>query len=187
MANFFEDDAQEATGPSTEQLSEIARLAAHQLELEAAVEHCEKELDDAKRKLRAVSEDKLPALMEAAGVSQFTTTNGANISLDEKLYCSVPKKRMDEVCAWLERVSADTLIQTDVGMRFDATESKLADALLDVLRDMAPEYQDRLAVARSVNTGRLKSLIKELREAGEDVPMSMLGAYIQRKSTITTA
>lgn len=160
----------------------MSQLATQQVELEQQLAAAEAEVKRITKDLRDVAENKLPEALLEAGVSEFTLADGTRVGVAETLYCSVPKKRLDEVIEWLRQTENAAMVRQDVVLSFDKEEDEQVQALVELLRESP--WGNRYSLAPSVNTTSLKKLIREMREEGEDVPMELLGAYIKRASVV---
>lgn len=175
----FEEDA--AAGPTQEQLNAVAHLARRQVELEQQIQETEEQLQALKREHRDVAENKLPDLLEEAGVHSLALADGRRVAMDTKLYCSVPQNRKKWVADWLEQHGHGALVQEDVLIPFERGEQEQVQELRSLLEQHGIH---RYQVAENVNTTRLKSLLNELLEAGENPPLDQFGAYLRRATKV---
>ena len=178
----FEQEADSAQGPTNEQLSQVASLANYQRELEQEVEYLEGELKKAKDRLRKVREVDLPdMLVNQCGLQGMTLADGKEVAIEEKMYCSVPKKNLDWVCNWLSENGHGALVKRDITLPFNKGEEEQVQKVTEVLTDAG---FDRYTIQQAVHTGQLKTLIKELQEQGAEGPTEKMGAYTQRQTVV---
>ena len=175
----FEEDAQQ--GPTQEQLNAVAELARQQVELEQQIEEAQQRVKDLEKQHRAIAEQKLPDLLTEAGLSTIGLSDGTQVRVDTKLYCSVPKTRKKWVADWLEQNGHGALVQEDVHVPFERGQKEQVQALVQILEQYG---FDRYSVSEDVNTARLKSLLNELLEAGENPPLEEFGAYLRRSAKV---
>lgn len=177
--NFEEDSEVVITG---EMLLNITQLAAQVVAGEKAVAAIEEKLKDAKARLKQVQEIDLPDAMEACNLINFTTTHGHGIEVTKTLYASIAQKSKDAAAAWLVDNELAALVQENVVASFDKGQHAEVLRLVNVLRAMG-EYN--VSTTTTVNTGSVKSAIKELLEEGVEVPLELFGAYFAKKAVVT--
>ena len=92
----YESVANELTSVDDEGLSKVGRLATAQLRLQERVEQLEVDLKQAKRDLRDVQEDQLPALMMEYGIKEFKLADGTEITVRNFYSAKIPKDKEPE-------------------------------------------------------------------------------------------
>lgn len=181
--DFEEDVPVEGPELQDSDLRKVSVLVQRQVELEASVAHLESELKKEKERLRKVAEVELPELLvNELNVSMFALGDGTRVEVTDKLLCSVPKKNMPLVAKWLVDNNHGAIVKNDVTLPFDKGETEKVAELSRVLEDAG---FSQYSVKESVHTGQLKKLIQELEEAGEDVPLSLFGAYHHKTSKVS--
>jgi hypothetical protein len=118
--------------------------------------------------------------MAEVGMSTFTLLDGRGVTIKEDISASLAGDKKDGAIAWLKEHGYSDLVSVDVEVGFGAGDEEKARALAQELigKGIIPK------LAQSVNTGTLKSLIRELLEQGAEVPLETLGAYRWRKAVI---
>jgi hypothetical protein len=177
---YFETEAPVVTDA---QLKTIANLAQRQVTLEARIEDLSNQLKELNKEHRQVSEIDLPEAMTETGMEKFTLSNGTSIEVSETLYASFPKKadKRSEAIRWLMDNDLEAIIKEDVSIPFDKGDHAKVQNLINVLEaNGISTYQ----VNETVNTGTVKSTIKELLEKGVDVPLKLLGGYFVKKAEV---
>lgn len=175
----------EAAGPTDSDLRKVATLAQRQVELEASIDILETELKGEKERLRKVAEVELPELLLIElGLSMFALADGTKVEVTDSLKCSVPKKNKKQVAAWLLERHHGALVKRDVSLPFDKGQEEQVVLFEQLLRDNG---YSQYAVSEAIHTGQLKKLIQELEEEGEDVPLTLFGAYHHKASKVTLA
>lgn len=169
------------TAPNNKQLEEISKLALLQNAQQQEVALLETKLQEAQKRLRRTQEQDLPEAMKAAGLEMFKTFDGLEVSIDEKLYASIPKKHKSEAIRWLMDHDLSSLVKEDVNIPFDKGDHTAVQELVNLLEMTG---YDTFSVEESVNTGSVKATIKELLDTGVDVPLELFGAYFHRKAVI---
>lgn len=178
MTINFEEDTPVV---SADDLKNIAQLARQVVEGESEVADLEERLKAAKNRLKAVQEGALPEAMKAVGMTEFKTINGHSISVTETLYASIAAKNKAKAAQWLVNNNLAALVKEDLVVSFDKGQHDDVIALVDSLQKMG-EYN--ISTSENINTGSVKSAIKELLEEGVDVPLELFGAYFLRKAVV---
>ena len=178
----YEDDAA-AAAPTDADLASIAELAQRQVDAEAEVTQLEADLKDAQARLRQVAEADLPEALGRVGLSEFTLKSGHKIGVTTIVRASIPKATQGEAFAWLEENNAGDLIKEDVDVQFGRGEGGLAQSLLSIVRSTFPAQ--KLTHKRGVNPQTLGAFVREQLGAGADLPLDLLGVFIQKRATVT--
>ena len=165
---------------SDEQIKTIAMLADEQLLLAEEIETYTELLKTKQAAYRKVAEVDLPAAMSAAGVREFKLQNGRGVSIETALFASIPKKNKKAAVQWLVDHGQGSIVNEDVIVRFEKGQQEKVQALVDLLfeKHMTPEVNE------NVNTGTVKSIIKELQSEGVEVPLELFGAYWKTEAKI---
>lgn len=179
------DYAEYAEKPQIEDLQALADLAARQSFLETRVIEAEEALRVARENFKQVAEKELPEVMDRLKLEKFTTTDGIDIEITEKIRASLSKKNQKAGFRWLTDNGHGAIIKREVKLPFGLGEHDAADRLVEFLADAEKRKEDFGVVlsvidASSVHAGTLSSLVKGLLEDGEDVPLDTLGVFRQR-------
>jgi hypothetical protein len=164
-------------------LADITALARKARKLEREIERKKEELKALEKQYRAVVEGDLVTAFEAAGVESFTTADGIGIEVKEELYASIPKKNKPQCAAWLVSHGQAHILSCDLVLQYSRGDRESATALAKELaeRGLKP------AVKEDMNTASVKTLLKEMRSEGADVPLNLFGAYVLKRAKITGA
>ncbi len=180
MSIDFEDDAN--TGEiTTDALQNIPTLAADVVRNEKEVAGIEAQLKTAKAKLRKVQEMDLPEAMGAVNMDTFTTTDGLSVSVKETLYASIAAKNKPAAAKWLMENELGALIKEDINIAFDSEQH---EQVVKTLKLLQQNGVTNVKTGESMNTSSIKSAIKELLEAGKEVPLELFGAHFARKAIV---
>jgi hypothetical protein len=161
------NDLQALTSLATELLTEYGK-----------VEQLEKDLKAAKERVRALEEERIPAVMDEVGMETFTTADGFKLTVGDKIRCGELKRQ--EGLDWLRANGHAGLIRCEVVVPFGVGQDEKARELVQDLagKELAARQEAK------VLWNSLASTIGELMEKGEDVPLELLGAYIQRTTKV---
>jgi hypothetical protein len=166
---------------ATNILAAISSLASDQKAAEAAVAAAEEALEKAKAALREIAEHRLPELMDAAQMTEFTTRDGIKISVKETIRASLPKGREAEAFEWLREHEHEGLIKNEFKVPLNREQAESAVQLAEALQGLGLEYEQR----RTIHPSTLASFVKEQLEAGVELPMDAFGVYRNRATKIT--
>ncbi|MAG59265.1 hypothetical protein CMO96_00525 [Candidatus Woesebacteria bacterium] len=177
----FEDIAQELSSVDEEGLSRVSKLANLQLRLEQKVADLDAEHKQAKRDLRDISDDQLPAAMLEYGIREFKLEDGSQITVKNFYSASIPKDRQDESFAWLVDHGFGDLIKNLVSVSFVRGQEDNAKALVQELEDRHLPTSNR----QWVEPMTLKAFAREQVEAGKELPFDLFQLFIGEQSKIT--
>lgn len=122
----------------------------------------------------------IPDAMLAAGCETVSTPDGTSVSVAPIVTGSIPKKNMPEAAEWLRGHGHGDIIKRDVTVTFSKEQDALAEKLCGdlVAQGYAPVSNE------SVHASTLKSWAKERIEAGDDLPLDLLGLFHGRRAKI---
>lgn len=180
MSIDFEDVASDLMDIKEEGMSRIASLVKQQLALEARVSDLEQELTSAKKDLKEVSENQLPAAMAEYGMAKVKMDDGSEIAVSKFYSASIPKTRQEEAFDWLRDNGHESLIKNQVAVSFGRSEDAVAQLLMDRLQAEGFETQQKVWVEPMT----LKAFVKEQVEGGSPIPSDLFGIYIGEQAKI---
>lgn len=171
-------DVDLASLPKEEKLSALAKLASEQRSLENEIADMEEQLKARKEALAAVSEYKIPELMNEIGVTEFRLSNGLRVSV-KPFYSG--KITDPEAYEWLESNNFGDLIKTDLIFSHRANESEFYQDLIKLAEELSLEYKRKTAV----HPMTLNAFIKERILAGDKFPRELFNVYTGFKTKIS--
>lgn len=175
-------DYSEHTKPKSESdLSKLATLADKQIDLERQLAEAEATVKSSKRALAEIREVEIPELMDSLGMEEFKTTSGLKIKVKENIRASISKANQADAFAWLREHGHDALIKRELKVLFGKGEDAQAEETLEMLREAELQADDNA----SVHASTLAKFVREKLEAGEEVPMELLGVHRQRVSSVS--
>ena len=178
QSDLWEQDATEL-GPTSSELSNIARLAGEMEERRKVVDKIEKELKAAQAALREIEEVRLPQAILDTGVTSVGFASGQKLEVKEDIKMSIPKKNKQLCAKWLKENGAESLVR-------ETATLPVEEAILDMLDKAGVEY----AVDETIPTGSVKALFRELMKQAEEegrtleLPMKDFGAFQYRKAVL---
>jgi hypothetical protein len=185
MSNIF-DTEEGASAPSNSSVMQrMMRLADEMIELEEMIQGMEATLSDFKSRMTHLKIQELPDLMAENGLSQFRTSSGATIEVNDFVAGSLTKESNARKTAleWLATNGAADMIKTEVSVEFGKTEHNRA-------KDLAAKLaQDGYFVdeKEGIHAQTLLAFVREKLRNGEEVPLETLGLYAGRTAKVKLA
>lgn len=157
---------------STSILDAIVSNAELMQQKAAEVEELEKKLSRAKTEFRHLAENVVPELLEQAGLDAISLKDGKRIVIEETLKAGLTKDKAPAGLQWLRDHGHDAIIKTKVISEFVVGQDEQATELYS---ELAKRNSLDVKLESSVHWATLTKTVKELLEAGEDVPLTLLG------------
>lgn len=156
-------------------LSRISVAGEQQLQIANEIEDLERQIKEKKFELQTVSETTLPALMDEAGMKEFTTLSGIKIKVQEQVTASCPApstrdpelmKRRSRIFKWLDDHNYGKLISRELVVDFDRAQAEKALELEKQLRG------EKYNVKRQYNIHPMtfNKFVRDLLSDGKEVP-----------------
>jgi hypothetical protein len=167
----FGDDYDELTPEQrTEKLGLLSELIDALGDAQDVVKSREEALKTAQHRVKELEESTIPELMEELGMKSFETQQGMKVKLEEKI--RVGRVKSPEALQWLEENGHAGVIKTNVGVALPREDREKAKKLAKQLGEMGMDAK----VEAFVEWGTAASLLKELRENGDEAPMDLFKA-----------
>ena len=176
----FESAAEELSSVDEQGLSQVSKLAQTQLLLESRISDLEEDLKQAKRELREVAEDQLPAAMAEHNITELKLEDGSSISVSKFYSASIPKDRADEAFRWLVDNDYGDLIKNQVATNFVRGQEEKAEEFASELAGRGMPVNTK----KWVEPMTLKAFVKEKTEQGLAIPADLFGLFIGEKAKI---
>lgn len=173
------DTADEA--PSADRLGALATYCRRHEQLEAELADLDARRKTLDAELRDVAEVQIPTLLDEVGVQQLVLDDGTRISVKEELRVSTTGKYRAPILSWLEATGHDDIVKDELTVPFGKGEDERVGQALGALEAVGVTDVSR---KRAVHAQTFAALLRELREAGEDVPLDELGAFLQRRAKL---
>ena len=129
---------------------------------------------------RKLSEEVLPSLFAAVGLSELKLADGRKIKVSETYRASIKIENRKAAYTWLRDNGFGDLVKNQVTCSFGRNEEEKASGLLSHLNEKG--YQS--AQREWVEPSTLRAFVREQYVAGKELPMDLLGAFIGHKTTI---
>lgn len=140
----------------------------------------EKHVADLKEKIRSLSEDVIPSMMDEIGLSSIQLNDGSSVSYKPEINISINKQYAMEALAWLSDNKYGDLIKSKIQVNFarEKRDEALAEyaALIDKGLDAV--------IDESIHPMTLKAWAKERMKNGGDIPCEFFNLYHYNKTII---
>lgn len=176
--DYFADMEPIDADPAT--METIVMLAEKQLSLEAQVESASEALNLLRNELDTIQMRRLPEVMGALGMKEFTLENGAKITIKEDIKAGITEDNRPAAHAWVRERGDGGIIKNVVSIAFGKDEDAKAEEVVKSLTDQgySPDQKE------SIHVSTLKSYVKERLEAGDAIPVDLFGVFEFKKATV---
>lgn len=161
-------------------MGKIGAVATDIAETEIEIANLKEQLkkkEDYKTKL---SEEVLPSLFSEVGLSELKLSDGRKIKVSEYYRAAIKVENREAAYTWLRNNGFGDLVKNQVTCSFGRNEDEKAKSLIDTLNTQGYQSMQREWVEPST----LRAFIREQHEAGKQLPMDLLGAFVGQKTTI---
>lgn len=161
-------------------LAQIAATARDIVEAREEVARREEALREANSHLRTLTEVVMVELMQEAGQTDIKTADGTRVTIAE-VYRGQPKKENEaKAFQWLRDQGHGAILKNKITAELGRTEDEKAAAVMDSMREQGLQPSCKA----SVHWATLCSLVKELLEDGEQVPLDILGVHVHKAAKV---
>jgi hypothetical protein len=165
------------------QLKVLSDLAEEQRRIEKEIANTEEVLKKLNEALQAVSEVRLPEMMEDLNLKEFKTRSGLVVTLGENIFASISKDNAPLAFDWLDDNGFSKLIKRAFIVKFGKEEEKWANKFAaDLRRRKKPVNVEE---KKEVHHSTLKAFVKEELTNGRDVPTELFGVHRQMVTKVT--
>lgn len=176
------DYSDEVEKPEGGDLAKLAALAQRQRSAEDVVKQCETRLRIAQAALAAIQEKQIPELMEQLGLLDFRTETGLKIKVRKTLRCSTPEENRDACFKFLEDTGNGSVIKRGFTIMFGRDQESWARQFAAQLRRRKRAVN--VVETRKVEPSTLNKTLREMLEAGKQVPLEIFKAYWQKSAEV---
>ena len=167
-----------ATAPNS--MGKIGAVANDIADTDKEISDIEKELKKKKDYKKHLSENVLPNLFAEVGLSELKLADGRHLKVGNYYGASIKEAKKEAAFAWLRNNGFGDMIKNQVSCSFGRDEDEKARGLIDTLNKKGYPSSQREWVEPST----LRAFIREQHEAGKELPMDLLGAFVGQKTTI---
>ena len=162
---------------------EVNTIAAECVNLkkkEDEITDLEEQLKKKKDYKKHLAENVLPNLFAEVGLSELKLADGRHLKVSNYYGASIKEAKKEAAFSWLRDNGFGDLIKNQVSCSFGRNEDEKAKSLIDTLSEKGYQSMQREWVEPST----LRAFIREQHEAGKELPMDLLGAFVGQKTTI---
>jgi len=173
----MQEDA--ATIPE-DNMGKIGAVATDIAETENEIANLKEQLKKKEDYRTKLSEEVLPSLFSEVGLSELKLSDGRKIKVSEYYRAAIKVENREAAYAWLRNNGFGDLVKNQITCSFGRNEDEKASSLISDLSEKGLEPAQR----EWVESSTLRAFVREQYEAGREIPMDLLGAYIGHKTTI---
>jgi hypothetical protein len=180
MNNLINQMAKDAGATAPNSMGKIGAVANDIADTDKEISDIEKELKKKRDYKKHLSENVLPNLFAEVGLSELKLADGRLIKVSNYYGASIKDDRKEAAFAWFRNNGFGDLVKNQVSCSFGRNEDEKARGLVTHLNEQGYQSSQREWVEPST----LRAFIREQHEAGKQLPMDLLGAYVGQKTTI---
>ena len=171
---------QDSGSMSQDNMGKIGAVANDVADTDQEIQDLEDKLKVKKDYKKHLSENVLPNLFSEVGLSELKLADGRHLKVGNYYGASIKDAKKEAAFAWLRNKGHGDLIKNQVSCSFGRDEDEKARGLIDTLNQKGYPSSQREWVEPST----LRAFIREQHEAGKELPMDLLGAFVGQKTTI---
>lgn len=171
---------QDSGSMSQDNMGKIGAVANDVADTDQEIQDLEDKLKVKKDYKKHLSENVLPNLFSEVGLSELKLADGRHLKVGNYYGASIKDAKKEAAFAWLRNKGHGDLIKNQVSCSFGRDEDEKARGLIDTLNQKGYPSSQREWVEPST----LRAFIREQHEAGKELPMDWLGAFVGQKTTI---
>lgn len=166
-------------------LENLVKNAEEMQTLKESIEELEETLSQLNKHYNFIAQNVIPEMLEELGLKTFELKDGSKITVKDFISGSLPKEEhaFNQAVEWLIDNDLESILKTDVSLKFGKGEENWAKNALELLRENGYEPNSKY----SAHPQTLYSAIRELMKEGEVIPFEMLGLYAGKKADIKLA
>ena len=180
MNNLINQMQQDAVATAPDNMGKIRAVANDIADTDKEISDIEKELKKKKDYKKHLSENVLPNLFAEVGLAELKLADGRLIKVGNYYGASIKEDKKEAAFAWFRNNGFGDLVKNQISCSFGRNEDEKARGLIDTLNEQGYQSSQREWVEPST----LRAFIREQHEAGRQLPMDLLGAYVGQKTTI---
>ena len=180
MNNLINQMQQDAGATAPNSMGKIGAVANDIADTDKEISDIEDQLKKKKHYKKHLSENVLPNLFAEVGLSELKLADGRHLKVGNYYGASIKDTKKSAAFAWLRDNGFGDLIKNQVSCSFGRDEDEKAKGLINTLNEKGFQSSQREWVEPST----LRAFIREQHEAGNQLPMDLLGAYVGQKTTI---
>tara|TARA_R100000900_G_scaffold89607_1_gene69711 strand:+ start:257 stop:805 length:549 start_codon:yes stop_codon:yes gene_type:complete len=180
MNSLVNQMKEDATSTDLDSMGKIGAVANDVADTQKEINNLEEQLKTKKDYKKHLSESVLPGLFTEVGLSELKLQDGRHVKVSNFYGASIKDENKEAAFKWLRDNGFGDLIKNQVSCSFGMDEDEKARGLINTLNEKGYPSSQREWVEPST----LRAFIREQTEAGNDIPLNLLGAYIAQRTTI---
>ena len=180
MNELVKQMQEDASSIPEDNMGKIGAVATDIAETENEIANLKEQLKKKEDYRTKLSEEVLPSLFSEVGLSELKLSDGRKIKVSEYYRAAIKVENREAAYAWMRNNGFGDLVKNQVTCSFGRNEDEKARSLISDLSERGLEPAQREWVEPST----LRAFVREQYEAGREIPMDLLGAYIGHKTTI---
>ena len=180
MNELVKQMQEDASSIPEDNMGKIGAVATDIAETENEIANLKEQLKKKEDYVTKLSEQVLPTLFSEVGLSELKLSDGRKLKVSEYFRASIKIENRELAYTWLKNNGFGDLIKNQVTCSFGRNEDEKASSLISDLSEKGLEPTQR----EWVESSTLRAFVREQYEAGRELPMDLLGAYIGHKTTI---
>lgn len=175
----FEEAVQ---APSKQNLSDLGKLVSRAVELMGQIDSLTEATKNLNIELYDLKANKIPAMMDSAGVPSFETSDGAEIELADVINGSIPKDEVkrERMFNWLRKNGGGGIVKTLLSVHYGKGQEADAKKTRDLLKKAGIPFTDK----DDVHFQTLCAFVRERIAKGKKVDYNTLGLKSDRVAKI---
>ena len=180
MNELVKQMQEDASSIPEDNMGKIGAVATDIAETENEIANLKEQLKKKEDYRTKLSEEVLPSLFSEVGLSELKLSDGRKIKVSEYYRAAIKVENREAAYAWMRNNGFGDLVKNQVTCSFGRNEDEKASSLISDLSEKGLEPAQR----EWVESSTLRAFVREQYEAGREIPMDLLGAYIGHKTTI---
>ena len=165
---------QDSGSTAQDNMGKIGAVANDVADTDKEIADLEEQLKKKKDYKKHLAENVLPNLFAEVGLSELKLADGRHLKVTNYYGASIKDAKKEAAFEWLRNNGFGDLIKNQVSCSFGRNEDEKAKSLIDTLNDQGYQSMQREWVEPST----LRAFIREQHEAGKELPMDLLGAFV---------
>jgi hypothetical protein len=175
-----------------DKMTTLVEMSNRAGQLEAEIEQLDEELGEKNKELQSIlggwqQPGLLVTFLQECGVSDITLLDGTRVVVNEELKApsmAAGSKYREIVIDWAKKNGHGGAVKGEVTVNVPVGKEALADEILKFATEVHGLQGKKF---ETINSQTLAALLRELLEAGADVPLDQIGAFVFRQAEILKA
>jgi hypothetical protein len=158
----------------------LAELVREQRDIENTISDYTSEIEELLKKLKDVSEFKIPDLFDELGFDKITLKDGSKVEVKRGYAATITEENFVAAFNWLKETENDGIIKHDVIIKLKKGETEEHKKIIETLNEQGLTYEDK----EHIHPATLKSFVNEQMTKGSDIPQDVFKIFPIRKTKI---